>query len=98
VRACLSFIRKHFLIFIYISPPSLAQIALSTAHPAKFSSAVSDALCETPSFNFDRDVLPDEFRGLLEKKRRVINVRGTDIQLTKKVVEKEVEALYGKQG
>jgi threonine synthase len=79
-------------------PPSFAQIALSTAHPAKFSSAVSEALHEVPTFNFDRDVLPDEFRGLLEKKRRVIYVKGTDIKYTKAVVEKEVERLFGKQG
>jgi threonine synthase len=58
---------------------------------------VSEALSEVPSFDFDRDVLPDEFRGLLEKKRRVIPIQGIDIQYTKAVVEREMERLYGKQ-
>ncbi|KAG8899404.1 threonine synthase [Tulasnella sp. 403] len=43
------------------------QIVLSTAHPGKFSEAVERALGEV-------DALPGEFRGLLERPRRVITV------------------------
>lgn len=51
----------------------VVQVVLSTAHPAKFSEAVTRALCNIQGFNFDRDVLPEEFKGLLKKERRVID-------------------------
>lgn len=71
------------------------QIVLSTAHPAKFSAAVEDALSSHASFDFSRDVLPEEFKGLLEKEKRIIEVEGPEPELTKKVVMREVEKLYG---
>lgn len=77
------------------SHSGLIQIILSTAHPAKFSSAVEEALSENATFDFNRDVLPDEFKGLLEKERRVIEVKGTDPELTKKVVKEQVKKLFG---
>jgi len=70
------------------NPPNIYQIVLSTAHPAKFSEAVSRALEDAPNFNFDRDVLPKEFHGLLEKEKRVIEVEKPDIELVKAVIEK----------
>jgi len=69
------------------NPPNLYQIVLSTAHPAKFSEAVSRALEQLPNFNFDRDVLPKEFIGLLDKEKRVIDVETADIDLVKAVIE-----------
>ncbi|RDB14708.1 Threonine synthase [Hypsizygus marmoreus] len=75
---------------------STRQIVLSTAHPAKFSEAVSRALEGSPHFNFDRDVLPDEFRGLLEKEKRVIDVERPDVELVKAVIEKVVGHQSGK--
>lgn len=62
-------------------------MVLSTAHPAKFSEAVTAALSSSPEFDFERDVLPEEFRGLLEKERRVIDVERADIGLVKAVIE-----------
>ena len=53
-------------------------MVLSTAHPAKFSEAVTRALQSSSHFNFERDVLPKEFHGLLDKEKRVIDVRITD--------------------
>ena len=70
------------------SSPHVRQIVLSTAHPAKFSEAVTRALEGSPSFDFERDVLPPEFKGLLERERRVIDVEGADVELVKKVIEK----------
>jgi threonine synthase len=70
------------------NPPNAYQIVLSTAHPAKFSEAVSRALNETSTFNFDRDVLPKEFEGLLQKEKRIIEVERPDIELVKAVIEK----------
>ncbi|EKM57081.1 uncharacterized protein PHACADRAFT_119273 [Phanerochaete carnosa HHB-10118-sp] len=67
---------------------STVQVVLSTAHPAKFSEAVTRALQHSPKFNFERDVLPLEFRGLLEKERRVIDVEAPRIELVKEVIER----------
>lgn len=61
---------------------------LSTAHPAKFSEAVTRALQSEPSFDFEQNILPDEFKGLLKKERRVIDVEGNDIALVKSVIER----------
>ncbi len=63
------------------------QIVLSTAHPAKFSEAVTRALEGAAGFDFEKDVLPVEFKGLLEKERRVIDVEAPKIELVKKVIE-----------
>ncbi|GLB38697.1 putative threonine synthase [Lyophyllum shimeji] len=67
--------------------PNTYQVVLSTAHPAKFSEAVSRALAGSPQFNFDRDVLPKEFRGLLDMEKRVIDVERPDVELVKGVIE-----------
>lgn len=67
------------------------QIVLSTAHPAKFSEAVTLALSGVSEFNFDRDVMPPEFKGLLEKERRVIDVEKADVELVKKVIDDVAE-------
>ncbi|KAJ7624979.1 tryptophan synthase beta subunit-like PLP-dependent enzyme [Mycena polygramma] len=67
------------------------QIMLSTAHPAKFSEAVTHALRGHAHFNFEKDVLPTEFVGLLEKKRNVIEVPRPDIDLVKAVIESFAE-------
>jgi len=67
------------------------RVSLSTAHPAKFSDAVAEALRSFPTFNFERDVLPVEFQGLLEKKQRVIDVHSADVDLVKNVIESRVD-------
>lgn len=46
-------------------------VTLSTAHPAKFLSAVQSAL---PSLDFDAHVMPSELRGIEDKQRRVESV------------------------
>ncbi|CCM04479.1 uncharacterized protein FIBRA_06659 [Fibroporia radiculosa] len=74
------------------NPPATVQVVLSTAHPAKFSEAVTRALHDAPGFDFARDVLPDEFRGLLEREKRVVDVPAPDIELVKRVIERFAEA------
>ncbi|KAJ4001953.1 tryptophan synthase beta subunit-like PLP-dependent enzyme [Lentinula boryana] len=69
---------------------SVAQIILSTAHPAKFSEAVSTALKDTPNFNFESEVMPREFDGLLQKERRVVDVESADVELVKSIIEAKV--------
>lgn len=85
------FVSKINLTRMVISPTSTVQIVLSTAHPAKFSEAVMQAI-QSPEFHFDRDVVPDEFRGLLRKKKRVIDVERPDVDLVKEVIEKTLAA------
>lgn len=79
-----------FTEFCFTSPPSVVQVVLSTAHPAKFSEAVTKALSTSQGFEFERDVLPQEFRGLLEKERRVVEVDEANKELVKKVIESKV--------
>jgi len=67
---------------------STIQVVLSTAHPAKFSEAVSRALQNCANFDFGTDILPPEFEGLLERERKVIDVEGADIDLVKQVIQK----------
>jgi threonine synthase len=66
--------RYIYRILLYKSPQSVVQVVLSTAHPTKFSEAVTKALSTSQGFDFEQDVLPQEFRGLLEKERRVVDV------------------------
>ncbi|WWD15735.1 threonine synthase [Kwoniella shandongensis] len=58
--------------------PDITWVTLSTAHPAKFSSAVELALSASdfPSFDFRRDVLPDELKKLESLEKRVHKVKG----------------------
>lgn len=79
-----------------LSLPSTVQIVLSTAHPAKFSEAVSQALHSSTQFNFNRDVLPEEFRGLLEKEKRVIDVERPEVNLVEVAIEEILVA--GEEG
>ncbi|KZV91369.1 threonine synthase, partial [Exidia glandulosa HHB12029] len=69
-----------------IASKGVRQIVLSTAHPAKFSDAVTQALSNVSSFDFERDVLPDEFKGLLEKPRRVVDIAAPDGELVKSAI------------
>ena len=73
------------------SPSNTIQVVLSTAHPAKFSEAVTSALANASIFDFERDVLPEEFRGLLERKRNVIDVEAPKMELIQKVIERFAE-------
>ena len=59
-------------------PPETLHIALATAHPAKFSSAVTEALEEKEKgFRFE-DVLPEQFVGLEKLPRRVTDFKKSD--------------------
>jgi threonine synthase len=54
------------------SSSDVHQVVLATAHPAKFSEAVTSSLSTAKvPFDFEKDVLPKEMIGLLEKERRI---------------------------
>ncbi|KAI1430945.1 tryptophan synthase beta subunit-like PLP-dependent enzyme [Xylaria sp. CBS 124048] len=66
------------------------HISVCTAHPAKFSGAVESALKGDSSFHFDSQVLPDEFKDLLTKEKRVIFVDNSWEEV-REIVKKQVE-------
>ncbi|KAF2869839.1 tryptophan synthase beta subunit-like PLP-dependent enzyme [Massariosphaeria phaeospora] len=73
-------------------PPSTHHIALATAHPAKFSNAVERALPDQKEY-FETKVLPEEFKGLEDKPRRVSLLKKSDgWEGVRRVVVAEVEA------
>ena len=72
-------------------PPGGCDVALSTAHPAKFSRAVEMALADEKGFQF-RDILPPQFVGLEELPRRQIHVeKADDLDGIRKILIDEVD-------
>ena len=68
------------------------QIALATAHPAKFSKAVELALRDEPDFRF-QEVLPEEFIGLEDKKRNMTVLKpGETLEGLRDIITKELAA------
>ena len=68
------------------------QVALSTAHPAKFSKAVEMALRDESDFHF-QEVLPEEFIGLEDKHRNMTVLKpGETLEGLRDIITKEVEA------
>ncbi|KAI2786519.1 Threonine synthase [Penicillium oxalicum] len=71
--------------------PGESHISLSTAHPAKFASAVDLALSKEDGYSFS-EVLPEEFVGLEQRERRVTAVpRGAGWEGVREIVKAEVE-------
>ncbi|KAI9667634.1 MAG: threonine synthase [Bathelium mastoideum] len=68
------------------------QVALATAHPAKFSKAVEMALRDKPDFRFE-EVLPEEFIGLEDKKRNMTILKpGETLEGLRNTITRELEA------
>ena len=57
--------------------PNVHNVALATAHPAKFSSAVELALKDEKDFHFEA-LLPKEFVGLDQLPKRITYVKKSD--------------------
>ena len=70
--------------------PRFHYVALSTAHPAKFSHAVELALSGEQGFQFN-DILPPQLSGLDNLPRRLIHVRRSDgLDGVRKIIMEEV--------
>lgn len=61
-------------------------VVLSTAHPAKFSEAVTKALDSESSFNFENDVLPEEFKKMMLAETKKIFANDTSAEEIKRIV------------
>jgi threonine synthase len=72
------------------SEKGVKHVALSTAHPAKFSGAVEMALKEEEGFDFETMVLPEEFVGLDKRERRLVECENS-LEKVKDLVRDEVE-------
>ena len=71
-------------------PPETTHIALATAHPAKFSRAVEEALANEKDFQF-KDLLPEQFIGLEElKKRKYVFRKSEGIEGLRKFIRAHV--------
>ncbi|AOW07598.1 uncharacterized protein YALI1_F30459g [Yarrowia lipolytica] len=64
-------------------------IALSTAHPAKFSDAVDQALKGLEGYNFERDVLPQEFKDFANKDKKKLFSKA-DVKEVESIIEEEL--------
>ena len=71
----------------------LPHISLATAHPAKFSGAVSLALEGNSAFNFDEQVLPPEFIDLAQAKRRVTMIENS-WEKVREFIQKQTDEDY----
>jgi threonine synthase len=65
------------------------HISLATAHPAKFSHAVELALKDQSGFSFET-VLPEQFQGLEQKQKRVLDAKAS-WEGVREIVVKRVE-------
>jgi threonine synthase len=65
------------------------HISLATAHPAKFSHAVELALKDQAGFSFET-VLPEQFQGLEQKQKRVLDAKAS-WEGVREIVVKRVE-------
>ena len=73
-------------------PPRTHTVSLATAHPAKFASAVDQALGGVEGFDFEKQVLPDEFVGMEEKEKRVrVAQKGEGVEGMRQLIREELQ-------
>ncbi|ODV91675.1 hypothetical protein CANCADRAFT_74349 [Tortispora caseinolytica NRRL Y-17796] len=70
-------------------PPGITTVCLCTAHPAKFAEAVDLALKDVKGYDFEK-VLPEDFKKLATKEKRVIKVPAAKSELVKEIIVKEL--------
>lgn len=61
-------------------------VILATAHPAKFSEAVSLALANEAGFDFDSEVLPEEFKVMMKSESKKILADKNTLEEVKKII------------
>ena len=75
--------------------PNFHYVALSTAHPAKFSNAVEKALSREKGFKFN-EIFPSQLSELDGLPRRVVHVQRKDgIDGIRKIIKEQVEKESG---
>ncbi|KAM7207631.1 Tryptophan synthase beta subunit-like PLP-dependent enzyme [Naviculisporaceae sp. PSN 640] len=69
--------------------PEVPHISLSTAHPAKFAGAVTEALKDVEGFDFEKSVLPEEFVELSKKETRLLESENSWLAV-RELVKKQI--------
>lgn len=82
VKASFQFIEKD----IDQGKIGVSYISLATAHPAKFSEVVDQALLPVAGYSFENDVLPDELKELSSKKKRITLVNLASVEEVKSII------------
>lgn len=75
---------------------NVKYISLSTAHPAKFSEVVNEALGNIEGYSFERDVLPSELKQLSTKEKRILKIDNPSLALVKTAIIEQLK-LEGKE-
>jgi threonine synthase len=70
--------------------PNVIYVALSTAHPAKFSEAVNLALGDIDGYSFEDDVLPDEFKQMRTKDTKKLFADKADLEVIKGIIVEQL--------
>lgn len=65
-------------------------ISLATAHPAKFSEVVNNALDNIDGYSFEKDVLPDELKQLSTKEKKLLFIDEPSLTKVKAVIVEEL--------
>ena len=100
IRSCYEQIKyvldPHTAVGVTVAKRSMGQsgsqihhIAMSTAHPAKFSEAVKLALKQENNFDFEKTVLPLELSRLNEMEKRVSTVENS-WETVREIVKEQV--------
>lgn len=66
-------------------------ISLSTAHPAKFSEVVNKALNGFESYDFENQVLPQQFKDFVKLEKNVVIIDKPDVSLVERVIVEELK-------
>ncbi|CDK27734.1 unnamed protein product [Kuraishia capsulata CBS 1993] len=69
---------------------STKYIALSTAHPAKFSEVVNESLGGFEGYSFEDQVLPEEFKQLSNIPKKIKLVESTDLATIEAIIVEEL--------
>lgn len=71
--------------------PKSALVVLSTAHPAKFSEAVTAALSDEADFDFQKEVFPAEFHDMMNAKNKKIFAKSNTVDEIKNIIIDELK-------
>ncbi|KAL6939231.1 threonine synthase [Hanseniaspora osmophila] len=71
----------------------IQYISLSTAHPAKFASAVDAALRNYSAYSFEKDVLPADLKKLSALPKKIKLIERADIELIKATIDEELSKM-----
>ncbi|GMM28264.1 threonine synthase [Martiniozyma asiatica (nom. inval.)] len=70
--------------------PNTYYISLSTAHPAKFSEVVNEALGQFSGYSFENDVLPEELKKLSSMPKKIRLIETAELKTIENAIVEEL--------